>query len=324
MDETAEKSRFVEEQRKWLMLWREQTGISWPLVAKRTGLKQGTISQFGSEKGYYGKKLSSEYPIAEKVARFRHALEKQEALASELPEAPGYFPTETSEKLEVLLDYARMGLVTAASLEAGCGKTQTASAYARKTPNVFHVELRKSAGGANNMLKMVLATMGVKDPKGGTFDMSAQVCEILKKLGKPLIIFDEAQHLTEASIEEIRSWNDTKDASGVPIVGIGFFGSIGILQKLARYAQLSSRINFRHEQLIPTAADIEALADAWRVTEEQSRKQLHVICSRFGGLRNGTSVLLLATRMALAEDVPLGHDHLQDAWAELDFRAIAA
>lgn len=320
MEVSTDRNPFIEDQRQWLTRFKEETGFSWPQLAKRVGRPSGTLSQFGSIKGYNGDELG----VAEKVHLFRQSLEKQRALAAELPEVPGYFRTETSDRLEHMLRFAQMGQMVAAALEAGCGKTETAQAYTRKTPNVFYVELRKSAGVTNNMLKMVLEAMGVKDPKGGTFDMSSQVCEILRKSSRPLIIFDEAQHLTEASLEEIRSWPDTLDVGRAAITGIAFFGNIGILQKLARYAQLSSRIRLRHEQRTPMPADIEALADAWGIADEPSRKQLHVVCSRLGGLRNGTSVLQLASIMAASEDVPLALDHLQDAWGELDFRAVAA
>ncbi|MCX7284374.1 MAG: AAA family ATPase [Novosphingobium sp.] len=307
MEASTDRNPFIEEQRQWLVRFKEEADFSWPQLAKRIGRPAGTLSQFGSAKGYNGDELG----VAEKVNAFRQSLEKQRALAAELPEVPGFFRTETTDRLEYMLRFAQMGQMVAAALEAGCSKTETAQAYTRKTPNVFYVELRKSAGVTNNMLKMVLEAMGVKDPKGGTFDMSAQVCEILRKCSKPLIIFDEAQHLTEASLEEIRSWPDTLDGARAAITGIAFFGNIGILQKLARYAQLSSRIRLRHEQRTPMPADIEALADAWGVSDEASRKQLHVVCSRLGGLRT-------------AEDVPLALDHLEDAWAELDFRAVAA
>lgn len=312
MEENTEKDPFVEEQRSWLINHREQTGLSWGDLAKRTGIAQGTISQFGSPKGYNGREL----PLAEKVERYRQALAQQAAIQAEVPDEPGFYETDTTRQLEHMLSFAQLGQMVAAALEAGCSKTMTAKHYHDVNPNVFYVEMRKSAGGPNNMLKMVLAALGVRDPSGGTFDMSRQVCDQLKKATKPLLIIDEAQHLNEASIEEIRSWNDAID------VGIALFGNVGVLQKLARFPQLYSRLSLKLQRRCPTHADIEAMADAWNITNAAVRAELIKICSKLGGLRSGTKTLQLAWMMAASEGKALGLDHVQDAWQQLDVRMV--
>ncbi len=314
MEDTIDKNPFVEEQRAWLITYRNQTGLSWGDMAKRTGIAQGTISQFGSAKGYAGKEI----PLAEKIQRYRLSLAQQADLNAEVPEAPAYFSTETTDELERMLGFAQYGEMVAAALEAGCSKSMTARHYAAMYPNVFYVELCKSAGGPNNMLKMVLFALGVREPSGGTYDMSKAVCDQLKKLTKPLLILDEAQHLTESSLEEIRSWNDANAA------GIALFGNVGVLQKLSRYAQLYSRISLKTQLRTPRPADVEALADAWNIPSPKIRAELQEICGKLGGLRNGSKVLQLARMMAVAEQKDLEIEHVRIAWQQLDVRMVAA
>lgn len=318
MEEQGDKSLYIEEQRDWLIRWREQTGTGWDKIAKKTGLPKGTISVFASASGYNGKKQSSEYPIAQKIERMRHSMAQQAAISDEVPDVPEFFRTETSDALERMLGFAQHGMLVAAALEAGCGKSTAAQHYQNVFPNVFYVELSKSAGGMNNMIQMLLETMGIKDAPSGTYKMSKIVREQLGNSDKPLLIFDEAQHLAEDSLEEIRSWNDRLQ------VGVAFFGNVGILQKLARFPQLWSRLELKIQRRLPTIGDIDALADAWHVADPAIRKELHAICGRLGGLRNGTKVLRLARMMATAEGTAMGLDHLMDAWSELDVRMVAA
>lgn len=312
MDVTPEQTQFIEEQRQWLAGYRAQTEMSWAMLAKRTGVPQGTISLFGANR-YTGREL----PIAEKVERFRQSLAQQAELATELPEVPGFYETETTGRLERMLAFAQSGEMVAAALEAGCSKTSTAEHYTGTYSNVFHVEVPESAGGPNNLLKMILAALG-EVPSGGTYDMSRQIRDQFKKLTQPLLIIDEAQHLSKASIEEVRSWFDKG------VVGIAFFGNVGILQQLSKYAQLYSRLSMKLQLRLPFPADVDAMADAWLITNAEIRAELQEICGKLGGLRNGTKTLKLARMIAASQGKELGIEHVRGAWGELDVRMVAA
>lgn len=313
MEVTTEKNPFVEEQREWLIAYREETGMSWADLAKSTGIAQGTISQFGSVKGYNGK----EVPLAEKVERLRQSLAQQANLDAEVPDVPPFYSTETTDQLERMLGFAQRGQMVAAALEAGCSKTTEAKHYAEVYTNVIYVEVRKSASAPNNLLKLILSALGVSAPSTGTYDMSRQICEQLKKMTTPLLIIDEAQHLNEASLEEIRSWNDDIG------VGIALFGNIGVLQKLSRYAQLYSRLSLKLVRRCPLPADVEAMADAWSISSPAIREELLKICAKLGGLRNGTKTLQLAWMIAASAGKDLSVDHVRSAWQELDVRMVA-
>jgi hypothetical protein len=116
-----------------------------------------------------------------------------------------------------------------------------------------------------------------------------------------LLIFDEAQHLLERSIEEIRSWHDDTG------VGVAFFGNETVLARIegghrrAAFAQLYSRIGMRLIQNLPLADDARALADAWEVHDDKQVEFLVKKSQQPGGLRTVTMMLELATMVAASE-----------------------
>lgn len=308
----------IEEQREWLRSHREQTTASWSDLAKRTGIPHGTISQFGGERGYAG----NEQKVAEQIYRYRQMLATQASIDVDAPTRPGYFETPTSLQLTHMLSWAQRGKIVVAALGPGLGKTETARQYRQCYSNVFHATMRPSTAGVNNMQVEVLEMMGEKNASGTPQRLSRQICDRVKNLNSPLIILDEAQHLSEKAIEEIRSWHD---AVGV---GIALFGNAGVLHRLEggnrreAFAQIFSRVGLRLQRSLPIAGDVEALARAWGIVDAEIFTCLKRICMTPGGLRNGTHALELASMIAASERAALNAGHLQDAWAQLSSRSV--
>lgn len=320
MHDPANQPIDIEEQRNWLMDHRASLNLSWQAMSKRIDIPQGTLSQFGSPKGYAG----DERRLAEKVYSYRQLLAQQASIDVEAPEIPGYYETETSKQLTQLLGWAQRGRVVVAATGAGLGKTSTAQQYRACYPNVFHVTMAPSTAGVANMQQELLAAMGEPNATGTPQKLSQRIKAKLRDLSKPLLIFDESQHLSEKSIEEIRSWSD---ATGC---GIALFGNIGVLNRLeggaraAAFAQLYSRVSMRLVRPIPLLGDVDAMAVAWKIHDDEVIALLRKIVLVPGGLRGGTMALELAWMLASAEGQKLGVGHLQDAWAQLSSRAAVA
>lgn len=319
MNDPTDQVIDIGEQKIWLREYRANMGLSHAEVARRLDIKVGTLSQFLSDKGYAG----NEQRIADTVWRFRQMQASQAQLQIEAPVIPGYFPTETSIYLEHMLSWAQRGRVVLAAMGAGLGKTRTAQQFTACYPNVFHVEMRRSTGTMNCMLIEVLERMGHKNEAGRSQRLSRMVMDRVKSLENPLIIIDEAQHLEEESIEEIRAWND---AVGV---GIALFGNVGVMQRLeggvrgSAYAQMFSRLSLKRVQMVPTVRDAEALCDAWDIHDEAVAAFVGKIARVPGGLRGATMALELGTVLARGEQAELAICHLQDAWAQLSSRAVS-
>lgn len=294
------------EQAQWLQNHKETTGLTWKELEKRIGRSGSTLSLFASMK--YGAPPSE---ITEQVSAYRRLLVQQDRLRGEIPDIPDFYPTETSARIDQLLSTAQEGLITAGAFEAGLGKTRTARRYRDIYPNVSLATMRRSTGSVQTMLFQVLKAMGVRNATGAPQKLSEMVCEKASTMDRPLLIIDEAQHLSEGALEEARSWNDEVD------LGIAFLGNAGVLQRMSRFPQLISRVSLRTHQVRPFRGDVEAMARAWDVFDAAQVKFLAEVCNRGGGLRRGTMVLRLATMLSRGQDQPLNVEHLKLAASQL-------
>lgn len=308
----------IQEQRSWLIDHRTATGFSWSELAKRTGIPTGTISQFGSEKGYRG----DEKKLAEQVYRYRQSLIAQAEIKVMMPEKPAYFETETSRQIIHLLHYAKRGRMVAVATGAGLGKTETAKHFRACFPNVFHTTMTPSSAGVNNMQIKVLKSLGEANPKGTPQRLSERICDILRNIHQPLLILDEMQHCSTKSFDEIRSWGDEVG------VGIGLFGNIRVMRQIEgqggddAFAQIYSRLAYRMVRPLPLQSDALALASAWQIDDPAMVDFIVRISLVPGGLRGSTHALELASMFAAGEKQPLSLDHLQGAWAQISGRGL--
>lgn len=315
MNDPKDQPIDIEEQRAWLIEHKAARGFTWPDLAGRTEVKQGTLSSFAS-----GKYNAPGDKIAAAIFRYRQSLAHQAALSVKAPEPPPYFATETSERLLQLLTTAQRGRIVTAAMSAGLGKTESAKHYKACNPNVFIVTCRPSASSVLNTQRLILARLGTINTVGTMLDLTLRIEKMLSDLHRPLLIFDEAQHLTEKTVEEIRSLYD-----GVG-VGIALFGNEIVQQRLEgitrspAFAQIFSRIALPHVQTQPLAADIEALLDAWEVRDGPARNFVTKVAMKPGALRVASYTLEMATILARSNDSEVELNHVQDGWAQISSR----
>lgn len=318
-DET-EHREFIEEQRTWLKAHKDETSFSWPTLSEKVAIPSGTLSQFGGEKGYTGK----EKPIAEAVQRYRALLVTRETTFVDAPDVPDYFETQTSEEIVNLLHWCQRGKMVCVPIGSGLGKTSAAKHFAVQYPNVFIIRLLPSECSLGPLHVKVLATLGAPNEIGAPAALSNKVIERLKRMHRPVLIFDEAQELTIKAIEEIRGWQDLSDA------GIAFFGDQRLDHLLKNgtgknaLPQVQRRIKFMPVRLQPYARDVEQLAAAWNVTEKRMITELQRVASRPGGLGVATNCLEVAAMIASAEREPMNLGHLQEGIADITRRKVEA
>lgn len=312
-NDEAQHAEFIEEQRTWLKAYRVETDLSWPEIAKRTGTERGTISQFGGEKGYNGREL----PLAEAVQRFRDLLNTRDTTFLAAPEVPGYFETQTSVEIINLLHWCQRGKMVCSALGSGLGKSKAAEHFKSRYNEVFIATLWESEGSQGPMQQRILLALGVKSATGTPRALSRMVCDKLSAMHKPVLIIDEAQHLTVKALEEIRGWHDETGA------GIAFFGD----QRLAHtinngtgkndLPQLRRRLKSMPMRMQPYGQDVTALAAAWDISEKRMIVELGRIAQRPGGLGLATQALEMAALIAAAEQKAMDLSHLQEAAADV-------
>lgn len=319
MNDPKDQPIDVEEQRAWLAEHKKDTGLSWKQLASRTGVSHSTLSLFvGNNYNAPGDK------IAQAIFRFRQTLAAQAALKVEMPTIPGFYETETSRQLIWILNWAHRGRIVAAALSPGLCKTMTAQHYEACNVNTFLVTCSPTLASIVALQHEIMAKLGNPSLSGLPHTISRAIRRQFEDKTQPLLIIDEAQHLTERSLDELRSWHD------VTGVGIALFGNAGLMQKLEGQkraidrAQLFSRISQRLVRVKPLREDVEALIDAWEIANPKVEALVHQIAQTPGALRQTSFVLEMATMLARSENNDLQLNHVQDAWAQLSSRAVAA
>ena len=313
------KKEFIEEQRAWLKTYREQAGLSWSELQKRTGTNS-SLSLFGGEKGYGGREL----PIADAVMRYRELLATRDTTFVDAPEVPRFYQTQTSEEILNLLHWCQRGKMVGGAIGSGGGKSTSCREFKARYPHVYIINLLNSQGSQGPMQIKVLAALGMLNAKGTPHSLSALICERLSQMHRPVLIFDEAQHLTVNALEEIRGWHDETGA------GIAFFGDKRLHDLIYHgkgkddIPQFRSRIKMMPVRLQPYVRDVAAMAEAWNVQERRMIVELERVAQRPGGLRLATQVLELAAMIASAEKKVMSLGHLQEAIADTMRRGIAA
>ncbi|RIV82976.1 hypothetical protein D2V17_14335 [Aurantiacibacter xanthus] len=302
----------IENERRWLQNHKHETGLSWSELAKRTGLPDSTISLFGGKNGYPGKE---ERP-AEHVRRYREMLSAHEAADLEPVTAPAFFQTETSQRLHHLFLMAQRGKMYYVSLPSGLGKSTSARQFQQLYPNVILATMRPSSAGLMSAMVRILSALGQDNAKGAPDRLSAQIVDHLKKLRHPLLLIDEAQELTIKAMEEIRAWSDEIG------LGVVFMGDMR-LHKLIQTSDVP-QLRRRMRPIVwerPFAKDVEALADAWNVTDPKCVKFLGEIAEMGGGLGNPTETLCEALLISRSQSRPLEVADLKEAWVRFSARA---
>nr|WP_294563560.1 AAA family ATPase [uncultured Rhodopila sp.] len=204
--------------------------------------------------------------------------------------------TATATDLEILFRVCQaegeLGIVTG---EPGVGKTTAAQHYAARNDFAFHITMSPAA----SMLVPCLARIGEAI---GTYPSGSGACawsdairsRIRSEPEAQLLLIDEAQHLSDAAVEEVRSILDATD------VGVVFIGGREIRERWSgrRWAQLTSRVYQSIDIDAPIAADIDAICTAVGIEGKRARDKLARVARMPGGLRVVRKVLGVASVIA--------------------------
>lgn len=248
-------------------------------------------------------------------------------LRARLPVSPVFQPLHTSKVIIALLDIAReTGRIIQITGAPGVSKTASARQYCASNTRAWLATMDPSTRGVPTMLLEVLAAMGEDDVKGTPQALAKRVLTEASK-AKCLIVIDEAQHLSDQAIEQIRAINDTARRKGVT-VGIALLGNEKVVSKIggtggkAEFAQVSSRISQRRFFVRPDERDVTQLAEAWADANNEHLDQPTLdFCQKIartpGGLRNVEMTFENALLVTLATGEPLQLEHMKGAFHQL-------
>ena len=177
------------------------------------------------------------------------------------------------EITHVMDDARENGAMTWVVGEAGCGKTTTAKEYAATHRNVFYVLCAEDTK-KGDFMRDIARSMGIR-VDGAVRQMLEQILEALVRLDGPLLVFDEADKLTDSVMQYfITIYNRTEGD-----VGTVFLSTRHIKSRMARglqfnrrgYHELNSRIGRKFYDLGPAnATDVYNIWVATGIADEEA------------------------------------------------------
>ncbi len=279
-------------------------------AAKRFGLAPGTFSDWynGVYKG----------DVAAVTARVRAGIsgenERRAARASLLDE-PGWLPLPTAKQIQDALIYAQAApAMVLVSLGPGMGKTETAKNFCATRANAFRVVMRPSTHKVHAMLREIAAHLSIQNTIPAL--LTRFVADKLRRNGRhTLLIIDEAQHLAEQAVNELRYLLD-EAGCGIALLGNeDVHARFGGVSPREGYGQLHRRIGLRLRKLKPTEADINQYVQAWKLNDPEAEKLLRAIGHKPGALGQIKGTLQLASIAAMGSGGKVTAELIKQAWA---------
>ncbi len=305
----------IETVRKRLVEHKTFESLSWPVLARAIGdVADSTLSAFAG--GKYG---GDNQLVAWKVNRYFLAEESRRDDALKAVVVPDFRMTRTARTIMGQLRWAHGGEMAAIVGNPGMSKTSTFRHYCHATPNAFIATMNPTTRAVQPMLQEILRACGGTGKAAVAATLFAILCERLKG-ARALIIVDEAQHLTDVALDQLRAIHDRLEC------GVVLAGNATVLTRVqggarqADFAQLSSRVSWSQTYLKPHPEDVAILLEAWEVTNGREREFLAKVADQPGALRLMTQVLKMATLAARAEDDDRTLSHLRAALAQLQHR----
>lgn len=288
-------------------------------IMANEGLNQREISDaagipYGTFHGWMtGNKNLDLNKHTSKVQTWLASHESRKRELSKVPQAPDFLMTQSAQRFLDTLHFAQV--IPEISLivgGAGIGKTAAIEQYQATHPNVWVATMDPSCASVNAMMKEICSVLGI-----GEKNATALAGAIGRKVQGTggIIIVDEAQHLSTAALDQLRSFYDKYG------IGIAIVGNETVLSRLEgtggqqNLAHLYSRIGVKVVQPKPKPKDMCALIEAWGITEKAEITMLKNIGSKPGALRAINKCLQLASMAAAGAGERRGIDHIKKAWS---------
>lgn len=185
------------------------------------------------------------------------------------PKGSGWQVVETTACQEIryaLDDAQHWRNVTWVVGEAGCGKTTTASLYARENREVFYI-LCSEDMKKGDFVREIARTVGIRTEGYNIREVWSLILEDVVQMEAPLLVFDEADKLTEPVFHYFISlYNKLEDKAGIVFLSTDYIKKrveLGLRYRKPGYKEFYSRMGRKYFELEATsAADVYAICMA--------------------------------------------------------------
>lgn len=185
------------------------------------------------------------------------------------PKGSGWQVVETTAYQEIryaLDDAQHWRNVTWVVGEAGCGKTTTARLYARENREVFYI-LCSEDMKKGDFVREIARTVGIRTDGYNIREVWSLILEDVVQMEAPLLVFDEADKLTEPVFHYFISlYNKLEDKAGIVFLSTDYIKKrveLGLRYRKPGYKEFYSRMGRKYFELEATsAADVYAICMA--------------------------------------------------------------
>ncbi|ENT7050206.1 AAA family ATPase, partial [Escherichia coli] len=282
-------------------------------IADEAGMSPATLSAL--RKGEYNGNVEG---MHDKLQKWYQVWQKGQNLSG----TPGVVKTQIFCDLHELFKTVRsLGIISVVVGVPGVGKTFAAREYCRRTANAWMVTLAPAHSSVTECLLEIAYALEINNPGRNKGNITRA---IRRKLGggketsgrvNPLLIIDEADHLSVDGLEQLRA---IQDATGVGMVLIGNPKQMADATRRGtdELARLFSRFAMTKQLRKVKKTDVMAVAKAWGVTQEDELDLLMRVAEKPGGLRVLTHTLNHAWLAAKGAGTSLNKSHIKAAFKE--------
>ncbi|MCL1162491.1 AAA family ATPase [Shewanella chilikensis] len=287
----------------------EEGCITQSQLAKEIGNSGAVISQY--LKGNYGGDVDA---VTEKLS---HWLNMRKTRNSQIV-APGFVETQTAKQILNALNYAHAAeLISVVFGASGVGKSTTCRQYINSNNNCWMITASPAVSGIGECLYEIALELGMDDAPKRKGSLSRAIKRRLTGTGG-LLIVDEADHLDYPSLEALRI---LQEQTGIGMVLVGnnrVYSQLTGGRRNEDFARLFSRVSKKVGIHKAKQNDVNAIANAWQISDQPARNLLQKIAERPGALRNLNQVLRLAATMANGVGKAIDEALIKQAFRELE------
>lgn len=163
--------------------------------------------------------------------------------------------------------------------EAGCGKTTTARTYEAEHSEVYYI-LCSEDMKKGDFVREIAKTVGCKTAgRNNTRELWVDILETLYQMDAPLLLFDEADKLTDSVLGYfISMYNRLEDHAGMVFLSTDYIRkriNNGLRYEKKGYKELYSRIGRKYFDIDKTTAtDVIAIARANGIEDDNALRKI--------------------------------------------------
>lgn len=296
---------------KGLQDWFKDRGYSMRRLEGLTGRSYSSISQYFN--GVYSGDCSA---IGDALVRAKRLIEEK-ATEPEAWQDERFVETSISKEIFTVLRVARLDRDLAVLYgDPGIGKTRSVTEFADQYPGVLYYECNTLTNITTIMRWLCDALHCSITVNPGHLDNAFEaICEALGTHGDRLIVIDQAEFLKIKAMDALRS---VHDRTHVPIVLMGLPSLFNALQKKhLESAYILRRVGIRRQLDTPSAEDVETYVRAQGIDDGKAVALCVQNRAAIGRLGTVSKALVKAQRISRVNRVPINHDVMQAAFAQV-------